>query len=287
MNDKIVFEIGDFGTRAVVKSAWRENYTSLLLDKNVSELELNHAKGWHGSNVDFLQYLPDLISFTIIDFNAMLKSIKAVHCLEKLKVLNISTYCKTPIDFNFFPVLEKCGFEWRKGSESLFSRISLVKLFLNSYNKNDSNVFSPLTNLTDLAILNAPLKELLGLASLRHLVRFRIGNLNKLTSLQGIGGLSKLEELKIQRCRRIQSISEILNLYNLKRFLLLDSGDIESIKGIENLTKLETFLFYESTNIVDGDLSPLLKLKKLSNIAFQSRKHYTPSREDFKSKYSI
>jgi hypothetical protein len=142
MNNKIEFEAGEYGIRAVVKSAWHENYTSLLLDKGISELELNHAKGWHGSNVDFLRSLPDLKSFTIIDFNVMLKSINAIHYQGTLKALNISTYCKTPIDFNFFPNLEKCALEWRNGSESLFNRISLNRLFLNNYNKNNSNSFS-------------------------------------------------------------------------------------------------------------------------------------------------
>jgi hypothetical protein len=282
MNNKIEFETGEYGTRAVVKSTWHENYTSLLLDKGISELELNHAKGWYGSDVNFLQSFPALKSFTIIDFNAVLKSINAVHYLSKLKVLNISTYCKTPIDFNSFPNLEKCGLEWRNGSESLFNRISLNKLFLNSYNKNNSYVFSPLTNLKDLTILNAPLENLLGLAALNQLKYLRIGNLKKIVSLHGIGELSELEELKIQRCKGIRSIIDIVKLKKLKRLLLLDLGDIETIKGIENLTELDEFLFYESTNIIDGDLFPLLKIKKLSNISFRNRKHYTHNKESFR-----
>lgn len=286
MNMNIEFELGDYGTRAIIKSAWHEHFTALLFDNNVSELELNHAKGWYGNNVDFLQHLPYLKSFIIVDFNIALESIKGVHFLHKLQSLNITTYCKTPINFNFFPKLENCSFQWRGGSESLFECKSLNRLFLNNYNKSNSNVFSNLINLEQLTILNSPIEDLFGVASLQRLKYLSIGNLKKLKSLHGIGELQQLEELVIDTCKEINNIAEIFKIKLLKKIMLLNLGNIESIKGIENLTQLETFLFYESTNIVDGDLSPLLKLNRLSKISFQNRKHYSQRREDFGNLYS-
>lgn len=95
-----------------------------------------------------------------------------------------------------------------------------------------------------------------------------------------------LEELEIQRCKGITAISEVFKLGKLKRLLLIDLGGIASIGGIENLTELEEFLFYESTNIVDGDLSPITRLKKLSKISYQNRKHYSHRREQFGKLYA-
>jgi hypothetical protein len=286
MNSNIEFEMGDYGIRAVIKSKWHENYISLLLEKNVTELELNYAKGWHGSDVDFLQFLPDLISLTILDFNSLLKSIKAIHYLNKLQVLNISTYCKTPIDFNFSPNLFSCGFEWRKGSDSLFECKELRSLGINNYDGNSSTRFSNLINLEKLTVLNSNLESLEGIFLLGKLKYLSIANLKKITSLQGLEALRCLEDLEIQRCKSINNVAEVFKLNKLKRFLLLDSGDIESIKGIENLKELTAFLFYESTNIIDGDLSPLFKLKNLSKISFQNRKHYTNKREEFGKIYN-
>lgn len=284
MSDNIVFEKGLYGTKAIIKSAWQDSFLRNLLDKEINELELNDGKGWRGENVIFLQSLPNLKSLTIIDLN--IKSIDSIHYLNELRKIEISTYCKTPVNFNSFPKLTECGFEWIKGSDSLFESSSIQKLFINSYDKKSSAEFSRLLNLEELSILNSPIENLQGLSLLKKLKTLRLANLKKVTSLHGLEDLQYLEELEVQRCKGIGAISEILKLNKLTRLLLIDIGDIASIKGIENLTELKDFLFYESTNIIDGDLSPILKLNNLSKISFQNRKHYTHKREDFGKLYN-
>lgn len=49
-------------------------------------------------------------------------------------------------------------------------------------------------------------------------------------------------------------------------------GDIESLKPIQHLKKLKELSFAESTNILDGDLSPC---KGIKSVGFMERKHYT------------
>ena len=284
MNKNIDFEKGVYGCRAVIKSAWHNDYLKILLDKDIAELELNQGKGWGGEDLKFLQFLPRLQSFSIFDFS--IKSIDDIHCLHNLRKTEISTYCKTPIDFKSFPNLLECGFEWRKGSDSLFDCKSLSKLFINNYDKKTSDVFSQLIKLEKLSILNAPIENLRGLKSLKMLKFLRIGNLKKLNSFQGIEELEELEELEVQKCKAINSISELSELKKLKRLLLLDMGDIESLKVLGDLDNLEVVLFYGSTNIIDGDISPLTRLKNLSKVSFQNRKHYTHRREDFGTSYS-
>jgi len=284
MNKHIEFVEGEYGMRATIKTAWQNPFLELLLQNNVKELELNIGKGWKSDNLNFLKSLSDLESIIILD--QTVKSLDEIHYLRNLKSLNISTYSKTPINFMVFPELINCEFEWIKGSDSLFENMSIQKLFINNYNKVSSEIFTKLIGLKELAVLNSRFKNLQGLGLLKNLKSLRIANLKDVTSLKGIEELYKLEELEIQRCKGINSISEVFKLIQLKRLLLLDLGSIESIKGLENLTKLTTFLFYESTNIIDGDISPVLMLNDLSKISFQNRKHYTHRREDFGKLYS-
>lgn len=283
MNDNIIFEKGMYGTKAIIRAAWRDSFLKILLDKEIDELELNDGKGWRGENVNFLQFLPNLRSLTIIDLN--IKSIDAVHYLNELEKVQLSTYSKVPIDFNCFPKLTNCGFEWIKGSDSLFECSGLKYLGLNRYDKRYSDIFYQLINLNRLTLLNSPFENLQGFSLLEKLTYLSMTNLKNITSLHGLEDLHNLEELEIQRCKGIGDISDVLKLNKLKRLLLIDIGDIASIKGIENLTELKDFLFYESTNIIDGDLSSILKLKNISNISFQNRKHYTHRREDFGKLY--
>lgn len=203
-------EDGEFGHRAVITSAWAPGMSRYLLANGVVELELNHAKGWHGNDLSFLEELPQLRAFKIIDWG--ISSVQPIHFLHELRALEVMTYCKTPIRFSEFPQLEDCGLEWRPKSESLFSCTTLKKLFVNRYKKKNVDAFSTLVNLESLAILNAPVEGLRGLNPLKRLRYLRLGNLRRLKSLAGIEGLAALEELNVDTCRHMGSIDEVGSL---------------------------------------------------------------------------
>lgn len=283
MNNNIELTNGSFGIKAIIKGYWKDAYIKFLLTNNIQEIELNDGKGWCGENVDFLSTIPNLKSLTLIDFK--IKSIEPIHCLSGLSKLELLTYSNTPINFNAFPNLVECSFEWIKGSDSLFKVSNVQKLFVNTCNKKNSDIFSELVNLEELSILNSSIEDIQGLSALKHLKTLRLGNLKKVTSLHGIQNLLELEELEIQKCKGISSISEVFYLNNIRRLLLNDLGNIETIKGIDNLIKLENLLFYESTNIIDGDLFPITRLASLNKISYQNRKHYTHKREEFGKLY--
>lgn len=159
--------------------------------------------------------------------------------------------------------------------------MTLKKLFVNRYDGKDIVPFMRLINLESLAIFNARVENLLGFGTLKKLRSLRLANLKRLTSLAGIEGLENLQELDIHTCRAIGSIEQISSLSQLQKLYLNNDGDIESLKPIDKLTGLEAVLFYESTNILDGDLSPLKRQQNLSRISFQNRRHYSHRREEF------
>ncbi len=276
-------EDGEYGLRAVVTSAWAPDMARYLLAHNVLELELNYAKGWHGNDLSFLKQLPQLRAFKIIDWG--ISSVQPIHFLHDLRRLDVMTHCKTPITFSEFPELEDCSLEWRPKSELLFSCTTLKKLFVNRYNAKDVDSFSNLVNLESLAILNAPVNNLRGLSPLKRLKYLRLANLRQITSLAGIEGLADLEELNLDTCRAIDSIGEVGSLSGLRKLHVSNAGEIESLKPLEKLSDLEWVTFVESTNIRDGDLSPLLRQKNLSRVSFQNRRHYSHRREDFGAAY--
>jgi hypothetical protein len=281
---EVEFENGDYGERAVLRSACSERIVAQIFSRRCPELEINHGKGWRGQDVSFLAAFPWLQSLKIIDLK--IKSVEAIHQLHQLRALEVTTYCGTPVRFSAFPKLEDCGLEWRPKSESLFDCTTLKKLFVNSYSGGNLMAFSRLTNLESLAILNAPIETVEGIASLRKLRILRLANLKKLRSLDGLQFLSMLEELEVHTCPRIASINEVGALENLRKLHLNNDGKLDSLKPLNSIEQLESVLFYESTNIVDGDLSPLMRQKNLMRVSFQNRRHYSHKREDFGVAYT-
>lgn len=280
----IQLENSEYGLTAVLTSCWSNEISSYLADKDVAELVLNDGKGWRGSDISFLSELPELRSLKIIDLK--ISSIEPIHLLHKLEELKVITYCKTEIRFSEFPYLKVCSLEWRPKATSLFDCESLKELFINRYSGKDTSSFAKLINLESLSILNAPIENLFGLRSLRKLRYLRLANLKRIQSLGGIEDLTNLEELEVHTCRSIASITEIQNLIKLRKLYLNNDGDIESLRPLDKLEHLEAVIFYESTNIVDGDLTPLLSLKNLAQVSFKNRKHYSHRREDFGVAYT-
>ena len=281
MPKNITLESGSYGPRAVLRSAWHPSMIGLLNANHVAELELNAAKGWRGADLSFLAELTELKSFKIIDFH--IKDISPVHLLPDLRQLDVSTYCATELQFSAFQRLESCGLEWRSKAKSIFDCTTLKSLFINKYKGKDVRSFAKLTNLESLALLNAPIENIREVSGLKKLRSLRLGLLRCLSSLTGLESLENLEELDINTCRGFQSIEEIGALTCLKKLCLNNLGAIESLKPLDRLDGLELISFYESTNILDGDLSPLLRQKFLSRTAFQNRRHYSLRREDLRA----
>jgi Domain of unknown function (DUF5076) len=109
----------------------------------------------------------------------------------------------------------------------------------------------------------------------------RLGNLRLLRSLEGVENLLKLQRLEIQTCRAIRSLKSLSYLEGLEVLNISNDGELDSLTPLKELPNLHTVLFYESTNIVDGDLSPIFLNRNVSLVAFQNRRHYSHKREDF------
>jgi hypothetical protein len=280
----VSIESGAHGLRAALTSAWSDAIEGHLQEKDIAEIELNHAKGWRGDTLAFLSVFPRLRSLKVVD--PKISSVDPIHVLRDLRALDVLTYCETELRFAAFPYLEECGLEWRPKATSLFECGTLQKLFVNRYNGKDVEPFGRLERLESLAILGAPVENLRGLSPLSHLRSLRLANLKRLTSLAGIEGLGALECLEIHTCPAITSIDAVSHLPRLRKLHLNDDGDISSLRPLDKLDGLESVLFYGSTNIVDGDLTPLLQQKNLARVSFRNRRHYSHQREDFGSAYS-
>lgn len=273
------FSKGKFGKKAIINSGWKDKYLDMILGNDIVELELNDGKGWISSELDFLEKLGHLISFSIIDFG--IKDIMPIHYLKNLEELHVSTYCESKIDFSVFPSLKECSFEWRKGSESIFQCRSVHNLFINNYSSNGEDNFQNFSNLEVLGLLNSSIKDFESIGRLKKLKSIRFGNLKNLSTLDWIKNLIDLEEVVFQRCRKIEKLDDLFGLFKLLKVHIINCDKIQSIQGIEHLQNLEEFLFYESTNVLDGDLKPLMQLPKLKKVSFQNRRHYNHKVQDF------
>ncbi|MCK5581621.1 MAG: hypothetical protein KAJ18_10165 [Candidatus Omnitrophica bacterium] len=271
---------GEFGSHMCLFGELSEPLNKVIKKKGILELELNYAKGWpQGSDLSLLKDIKQLRSFELIDYQA--SDISVINELIELRSLKINSSRNDVIDCSNFSNLEEISLEWFPNAKSLFDCVSLKSIFVNSCKIENLTVFNKLHNLEVLRLKSPNIERIGDISSLKNLKFIELSNAKKLTSLEGLEAVPSLEALELNRCRKIDEIDSIASLSLLRRLFLIDSGEIESLRSVGNLKDLEQFLFYESTKIVDGDMSFLKSLAKLKEVSFVDRRHYNLTMEDF------
>lgn len=231
-------------------------------------------------DIDFVRDFANIIkSISITTYNNF--NYSAIHYLTNLKEISIGVLASDnqEIDFINFHRLEKLNFDWRKKAKNLNKLHNLKELLISKYKKENLSEFSELTKLEILFVWKSAIENLEGGDNLSSVNRLSLYGNRNLTTLKGIEQLKNLTKLEIDGCKSINSIEEISSLENLEVLKIDNCGDIESLKPIQHLKKLKELTFAESTNILDGDLSPCIGIQ---NVGFMKRKHYSHTYEELK-----
>ncbi|MBC8324537.1 MAG: hypothetical protein H8E27_02785 [Verrucomicrobia subdivision 3 bacterium] len=232
-----------------------------------------------GHDYSFLAELPELKRLSMALFPYPVESLDAVHCLSKLREFHLDPWVnKTPIDFSRFPLLEKCSLSrWHKGFESVFGCMRLKQLSTQGSKNRDFKQHAKLVHLENLYINSAPIPSLEGIENLTKLRRLNLAWMRKLESIEGIQHLDKLTILDLACCHKLKNLEPVREMHWLEKLTFSSCGEIESLNPIAGLTNLKGIFFHGSTNILDGDMTPLFNLKNLAygKLVRKSRRHYS------------
>jgi len=154
------------------------------------------------------------------------------------------------------------------------------------YYKENGKSFENLPLLDKLLYLelnSANIKTLDGIEKYRGLKRLELHYCLKLESDKGVGCLSdSLEFLYINMSKNFKFTDELLSLKNLKVLCLNDCGPIDNLNFLEEFPNLIDFRFV-NTNIVDGNLNPILEHPTIRSVGFLNKRHYNIKDEKMKS----
>jgi hypothetical protein len=270
----------EFGQAVYVTSDTIKDDMLFLIKNNIKGVIITNDNGYILDNVDFFKEY-DFIEIVIVSAYKEI-DYSGIHYLINLKILILNILSKENqyIDFSKFPNLIDCRFNWRAKAISLFDCTSLEYLNITKYKGTDLDKFEKLVNLKTLCIGQSAIETLNGITKLTSLVKLDLFNNRKLSSFNGISVLKHLKEFSIDSCKGLSEINEISQLENLEKLKINNCGDIESVKPIVGLKNLKEFYFQDSTNVVDGDISPCIGLSKTS---FQDRKHYNYKYQEIKN----
>ncbi|WP_143164984.1 leucine-rich repeat domain-containing protein [Chryseolinea serpens] len=243
-----------------------------MRDLDIRNVELSfNTQRTTRRDITFLKSHYDFIEGISITGNL---DITALGKFVNLRRLLVQTAPAQVIDFDNFPLLQECRIEWSKKVKNIDRLKSLEILHVWKYKMDDLQGIGGLRSLRELSVIRSSITSLEGIGSLDALERLELGYLRKLNSLHGVERVSNLRRLDIDCCPHIEDLSPVQELKNLEQLGTYRCRKINSLKPLKYLTKLDIVYILGGTDIVDGDMTPLIGRK---DATIATRKHYTHS----------
>lgn len=258
-----------------VESSRIEECMEYYFKHQVHELCVNYARGFDRRDIDFLQSYPDVGSLSLVLSPMFETDISALRSLRKLRRL----HCNISINVSAVdhPNLEEFRGKWNPSHHyDDFAHLRVLGLSdFRPPSKDLTGLAAPLS-LRNLKLVQPKIQTLTGLARFSELEELELAYVPKnVVDFADVGLLTHLIRLELEKCKGIQSYEFLKNLTQLEWLEISGCADLPSVKFLEHLPALQHFSFVETT-VVDGDLSPVLRLPY---VGFFGKRHYshTPS----------
>jgi internalin A len=271
------------GRTLVVTGRWGKAAESALGRSDVDGVWLNYARGYAEPDLSFVDAWP-IKRLLLIDYS--LSDLSPLEQLgESLEQLSVDASPTASLDLSAFPRLRDLFGPWELVRETLDRPTHLEKLVTTDYGGADLKPLTMQPSLQRITLKVArELETLDGAAQLPTLTSLWIQGAHRLHSLDALtSSAPTLREFKLEGCRRLTAIEPISELTELRVLGLSECGELPSFAPLASLARLETLIAFGTTRVADGDLSPLLGLSHLREIAMRTRPSYKPSLTDLKA----
>ena len=160
-----------------------------------------------------------------------------------------------------------------KFSEMQLENIEYLTLWHHKKSKLGNFVSIP-ENLLYLELNWSNIQDFLGIGKMNKLKRLELHYCTKLQNDFGLSRLSNtLEFLHIEQSKKFVPNEELFSLKNLRVLRLNSCGNLDNLNFLNQLPNLIDFRFVD-TNVLDGDLSPILDHPKIRSVGFLNKRHY-------------
>jgi Leucine-rich repeat (LRR) protein len=193
--------------------------------------------------------------------------------LSRLTSLDISPSAKIgkTIDLSHLTELLDLHIHWRKGKIVGLQNCKKLESFsARIFNEADLQSIGQCTNLRSIKLSDSSIKSLEGISNLQKLEHLDLGLCGRLTSIEEINQVSSLRSLVFQNCPNVRDFGAVAGLKNLRSLDISACKGINSIKFADELEQLEELTMRQNTLVLDNDLMPARRIKKLIYVLHKS-----------------
>lgn len=262
-----------------IESHRLNDYRDAYLAGSFTTLGINTAKGYAVSNIEFIAdwtFVRDIFIVPgVVDI-----SLRPLASLRSLRSLIVSGSECTDITLAEFPELEEFRGYWHPKLLCDSHRLRVLDLSRYKSKTGDLVHFPSLPALQELQLVQGNTASLVGVDRLPALSIVELHHLSKLVSLRGVDLLPQLERLHCGNCPSLKDAAVVAPaLRSLRVLRLNDCAPLSSLHFLDRMTNLEEFRFV-GTNVADGDMTPLLQLKR---VGFMRKRGFSHTPEEINS----
>jgi hypothetical protein len=242
---------------------------------HIDFIGVNPVRGYKLRDLEFLRSHPDITGFMVVSPLNFQYDLGPLAALSDLRSLVLPE--SVPLDLGQFPRLDEFYGVWHAKLD-LSTCKALKHLSLRGYKSKTGGLdgLPDLPSLRDLGIIQSTLTSLKDLSRFVKLRRLKLAHLTKLESLDGIQSLLGLERLECEKCGKLKDHQVVHTMKHLQVVSFFDCGTIPTLAFLNEMPALRDFGFVRTT-ILDGDLTPLLRLK---TVGFLKKKGYSHTPEE-------
>jgi protein phosphatase 1 regulatory subunit 7 len=270
-----IFNEKTSGKILIVDSDRIEEGMNFFNEAKLDGISISRVHGYKLNDIDFLK---DYSNIKHVSISEEIMNIEGIYHLKELTKLIISGK-KRKVDFSIFKNLKELITDWSPFFINMDACHKLEKLYIYNY-KPDSRCLTEISNvpwLKSLKISQSTITSLRGLKQFSRLEELSFNYCSKLQELCDLEGSDNvITTLLFEKCKSIVNFEYVKKMKNLKVLAFNYCGEIPSIQFIQEMPNIEDFRFV-GTNVLDGDLSPL---KRLKFAGFLNKKHYSISYEE-------
>lgn len=259
-------------THVLVSKPHLDECVSLINENDDYGATVGHYHGY--DNLQDVDFLSDCRNLTHLNLEDPFKDLSALNQLENLHTLRLHPKSVWH-DFSRFPQLTVLTAGYGQSFNGLAACRALDTLKLRHVNAVTGDLSDLLAHgqLRQLALVDGQIQSLSGIEKIAQLECVELSYMNNLTDLNGLLSLAKLQSLELYSNANAVSVDVIRLLLNLRVLKIFEGGDIANLRFIQDLPELEELSFV-STDIIDGDMSPLMQHPTLRRVSFLDKSHY-------------
>ena len=250
------------------------NVSSIQVDCNFGATEM--------SDLYFLKAIKNKSAIKEIDIFVNVSSLESIYDFGEAQSLSLCNSADDPVvlDVSKFAALEQLTLngnfkvKWLSSSklqtlvvneaancifdEKCLTLNALTVIHSKHFNLQNISLSFPCLQRLTMTQLN--ISSLDGIEKMAELEELNINYCSRLMDISCIAFCHKLQKLYFENVKKICDMSPLTALHNLKELSFFKCGNILSLSFLNDIPSLEKFLFTD-TNIVDGDLTPCMRLK--------------------------